>query len=230
MLEAIYSVLFCAEQNQLRWIRYGSYYVEVLNNIDQLYPGMRQSMPISVQAQDRYPVRTSIDQRGEQSINRDAKTSGGIKNIAKDSGAVLKWCLNRAEQANNTRELFSMANVDHGSTTYKPLRPSQIIQSEKRVQLVIQTLQEEYINPFYDQLNKDSLLHLSSGVSVSDETSEEILQLPLKGSELYREFKDNRINSKNFDFHAALKRNGYKSFKNLTKPIKSTASKNLHIN
>ena len=72
--------------NKINYARYGSNYVEVLNNIDRLYPGMRQSLPIWVQAQDRYPVRTSIDQRGEQSINRDAKTSGGIKNIAKD------WC------------------------------------------------------------------------------------------------------------------------------------------
>ena len=31
---------------------------------------------MSVQAQIAYPVRTAIDQRGEQSINRDAKTAG----------------------------------------------------------------------------------------------------------------------------------------------------------
>ena len=31
---------------------------------------------MSVQAQIAYPVRTAIDQRGEQSMNRDAKTAG----------------------------------------------------------------------------------------------------------------------------------------------------------
>ena len=31
---------------------------------------------MSVQAQIAYPVRTAFDQRGEQSINRDAKTAG----------------------------------------------------------------------------------------------------------------------------------------------------------
>ena len=30
---------------------------------------------MSVQAQIEYPVRTAIDQRGEQSINRDGKTA-----------------------------------------------------------------------------------------------------------------------------------------------------------
>ena len=31
---------------------------------------------LSVQAQDSYPLRTLVDQRGEQTINRNAKTSG----------------------------------------------------------------------------------------------------------------------------------------------------------
>ena len=31
-----------------------------------------------VQGQEKYPLRTAIDQRGEQTINRDAKTSGKI--------------------------------------------------------------------------------------------------------------------------------------------------------
>ena len=58
---------------------------------------------MSVQAQDRHVVRTTIDQRGEQTINRDATTSGGIWAFASDNVAVLKWCLNRSEQAYNTK-------------------------------------------------------------------------------------------------------------------------------
>ena len=41
-------------------------------------------------SQDRHPLRTAIDQRGEQTINRDAKTSGGVKAFATDSSSVLK--------------------------------------------------------------------------------------------------------------------------------------------
>ena len=45
--------------------------------IDDRYPSLKplfQSNGVSVKAQTTYPVRTSFDQRGEQSINRDAKT------------------------------------------------------------------------------------------------------------------------------------------------------------
>ena len=46
--------------------------------MDNLYPGLKeliQENGLSVQAQDSYPLRTSVDQRGEQTINRHAKTS-----------------------------------------------------------------------------------------------------------------------------------------------------------
>ena len=48
-------------------------------NIDEQYPGMRDYLQlggISAQGQTRYAVRTATDQRGEQTINKDAKTTG----------------------------------------------------------------------------------------------------------------------------------------------------------
>ena len=49
--------------------------------IDDHYPGLKpllQLNGLSVQPQPAYPNQTSIDQRGEQSINRDAKTLGNF--------------------------------------------------------------------------------------------------------------------------------------------------------
>ena len=54
-------------------------YVQVLKQIESKYPGLKELLlpcGLSVQAQETYPVRTAIEQRGEQTINRDAKTSG----------------------------------------------------------------------------------------------------------------------------------------------------------
>jgi hypothetical protein len=98
-LESMKSFLpfyFC--YNMHNYARYVSYYAEMLDCIDGIYPGLRSMLStasMSVQAQDRYPVRTAIDQRGEQTINRDAKTSGGVTQFVSTSSSVLKWCLNR---------------------------------------------------------------------------------------------------------------------------------------
>ena len=80
------------------YARYGSYYAEVLSSLEENYPGLKDQLSktgLSVQAQDRYPHRTAIDMRGEQTINRDAKTAGGITQFATSSSSVRKWCLNR---------------------------------------------------------------------------------------------------------------------------------------
>ena len=65
--------------NKLNYARYGSYYLQQLTHIESLYPGLKPLLMLkgmSVQAQTNHPVRTSVDQRGEQTINKDAKTSG----------------------------------------------------------------------------------------------------------------------------------------------------------
>ena len=76
-----YFLPFYFATNKSNYARYGIYYTHCMKAIDQLYPGLRTLLEnncLSVQAQDRYVVRTTIDQRGEQTLNRDAKTTGGI--------------------------------------------------------------------------------------------------------------------------------------------------------
>ena len=91
---------FCL--NRTNYSPYGSYYVSQLLKIDELFPGCKDLLKhygISVQGQERYPLRTAVDQRGEQTLNRDAKTSGGITSFAENIDAVTKWTLNRSAHA-----------------------------------------------------------------------------------------------------------------------------------
>ena len=119
--------------NRQNYARYGSLYVNTLENLDITHPGCRELIQfkgLSVQGQDRYPGRVAIDQRGEQTTNRDAKVA------AADPNAITKWTLNRAAQAKNTEALYSLADVKRPDDIYKMNRPSQIIKSEKFVQKI----------------------------------------------------------------------------------------------
>ena len=52
--------------NIFNYVRYGSFYLETLKNIEYNYPGLQPMLVKSVmyiQAQDRHPLRTAIDQR-----------------------------------------------------------------------------------------------------------------------------------------------------------------------
>ena len=67
--------------------------------------------------------RTSIDQRGEQTINKNAKTAGGIEKFASDPSGVLKWVLIHPEQARNTEKMIELAGLQ-STCEFKPLRRS----------------------------------------------------------------------------------------------------------
>ena len=83
--------------NMHNYARYCAYCAQVLSQTDTLYSRLEDTLSLkglSIQAQDRYPLQTAVDERGKQTINRDGKTSGGIRNVASSSSSVLKWCLN----------------------------------------------------------------------------------------------------------------------------------------
>ena len=161
---------------------------------------------MSVQGQSRYPTRSPIDQRGEQTINRDVKSSGGIKFFASDQDSVLKWNLNRPFQAQNTEALYKMSAVNHANDEYKATRPSQILKSEKYVTDLVEVLRNDFMNPFDSNIDKGKLLNLSSGIPVNDDLAEDILKIKDRGIDSYNEFVEKRIKSQAIKVHDPIKR------------------------
>eukprot|EP00794_Sanderia_malayensis_P014842 gene14842-biopygen11931 len=209
------------------YARYGSHYVAVLERIENLYPGLKDLLKdkgISVQAQEVYPHRVAVDQRGEQTLNREAKTTGGIKNFAASSSGILKWILNRAEQAKNTNALLSMAEVEASSTLYKPLRPSQVLKTEKFVTNIVKILKEEYLNPFDPNLEKNKLWNLSSGIPTPTTVAENMMHLQQIGKDTYASFRENRIEKADINFHSPIKRTNAKLFRSTNRKVTVTSS------
>lgn len=206
--------------NMHNYARYASYYVQVLKSIDLNQPGLKDlllSSGLSVQSQDRYPLRTAIDMRGEQTLNRDAKTSGGITYFAASTPSVQKWALNRSDAAESKKALRSMTGLSEPNTVYKSLRPSQILNSEKRVSTVMSIIENDYINPFGLSVDKDNLLNIGSGVSVPQPIADGILQQVTKGKELAEAFKNDRLFTTNIKFHQSISKNDCKQFKEAKK-------------
>ena len=96
-----------------------------------------------------------------------------------------------------------MCDLDAGSNTYKLCHPSQIIKTEELVQAVMNTLMNEYINPFDVLLEKDELVCLSSGVPLNSETTEFLLSSYAMGKERRDEFVKTQISG---SFHEPIYR------------------------
>ena len=133
-----------------------------------------------------------------------------------DRNAVLKWCLNRPYQEKNTEELKSLAGISRNATSYKPLRPSQILKIEGLVSEAMRIMEEEYINPF-GVVVSEAFHNLSSGTIIEDELAEGILKVYKVGSDKAQEFKEARIYGRQQSFHAPIKRVQIQSFKSSNK-------------
>ena len=113
---------------------------------DSLHSG--NEIIFSVQSQARYNLRTAVDQRGEQSLNKDAKTVGGVRRFSVDNNAVTKWTMGRADQVRNLNSSLQMCNIKQQYDEYKHTRPAQILQSELRTSNVLAVLENDHINSF----------------------------------------------------------------------------------
>ena len=167
-----YFLSFYFATNKINYARYGPYYVQSMKCIDHPYPSLKQILEnncMSIRAPDRYAIRTAIEQRAEQTLNKGAKTTGDVRRFAANQASVLKWTLNGSEQANKTKQLLGMCGLNASSQHCKPQPPLQILQSEDLVSQIVTVLQNEYINPFDISINKSNLLNLNSGVPIPSE-------------------------------------------------------------
>ena len=175
------AILFRTKQDKLS--RYGSYYIQRLVSLDRTHPGCKELIEIkgvSVQAQGQYPLRTAFDQRGEQTLNREEKSVGGIGRFGGNIDSVIKWTLNSALQAKITAELKLFAQVNKSEEMYKAFRPYQIRKSENWTATLTQLISQDFLNLFDCNLDSTKLYNLSSGVPVDETSCLGILSIKLR--------------------------------------------------
>ena len=151
--------------------------------------------------------------------------------LHRDANILRVAALDRPHQAKNLNELKKMVGLNRGGECYKPLRPSQIIKSEKLVTKVVSILENEYINPFGFR-EKDELINISSGLSLPEEISEVVLFLYSQGSALADCFAKERIMTDRLLFHNAISRYNIKTFQSSCKSVvikRNNTTKSINV-
>ena len=213
---------YICKLNLVNYLRYGSFYICQMLNMEELFPGNKEILKtygISVQGQDKYPLRTAIDQRGEQTLNRDAKMPGGITGFATDDATVSKWTLNRSSVAEITEELKVFSGAKKSDDIYKPTRPNEIVKSNNLTLAVINVLRNEYINPFDKDLNPSKLYNLSSGIPVEETLAKGILGLFKEGLQNFHAFINERLTSKAKAFFSTIPKLKVQLFSDSSKKV-----------
>ena len=122
------------------------------------------------------------------------------------------------------KELYKLTGMANSGDKYNALRDKEIKRSKMYVQRIVESLEENFLNPFGIELDQDDLFNLSSGLRYEGDT-EKLLNIQKDGENLYEEFKKKRLYSKSVEFHDKIKRRKPCLFSDTSVPKKKKDAK-----
>ena len=208
-------------------------YLVTMTNLPDTHPGAedliskkgfsvsRSGVPVS-----RNPVDITI----EQTINRHAKSHGGIIGFSRNIAAYYRWCVTRHSRAQYVEATLDMADMTASeASAHKELRVSQMQNSENNVKKITEAVLG-FTNPFQVE-NKEELYCLSSGIPATQEVSNSLLQALELGKDEMVTFFEKWLVHKSVKFQEPIQRMKIKTFASMqtSQKIKSTQSKLIEV-
>ena len=166
-------------------------------------------------------TRIEPDKVIEMTVNKDSKGRGGF---SRNEGAVHRWELNASYRAALRRCLHEHTNYKKASFEHSDLTASRIKKDRKDVANIISLL-------------NDTLVSISSGISIPPEFVDEIMSAKMIGTGLMEQFiRERLLEERNISLFDKIKKRNIFSFSKLVKHSKNrikdrevilTADKNL---
>ncbi|KAK3742892.1 hypothetical protein RRG08_061489 [Elysia crispata] len=182
-LQQLCPLLFSMDHHN--YARYLTVYFISLLNLSDSHPGaesLLRNNGFSVCRSDVPASRTAVNLTIEQTINRHAKTRGGIVGFSRSLPAYYRWSVTRHHRASYVSATHDMAdNGDLSNDSHKELTPARKLHSENQVQETIKAF-TAFINPF--DVQPGNLVCLSSGLKVSEEVASDLLKVEQNDSKL----------------------------------------------
>ena len=132
--------LFFSHDHQ-NYARYTVVYILTMLNLDKTHPGAEELLKekgISVNRYSSPSSRNAVDIKIKQTINRYAKSRGGIIGFSRNHSAYYRWCTTRHSRASYLQATLELEEMDTTeSSTHKNLRPCEISQNEEATGKVV---------------------------------------------------------------------------------------------
>ena len=227
------NLLFSADhQNYARYLPI--YYTQLLN-LPESHPGSHLLLAdngFSVARSFIPSSRNALDITIEQTINRSAKTRGGLIGKSRNISAYFRWCLTRHRRATYVEATLQRINMlDSGNDYHKTTTPSEIKKNEIDVNKITVAFQQ-FTNPFQiGGTMKDVLLCISSGKPASLVVTEHLLRYDEMGNNAVEAFIKDRLQEKKVKFHEPMKKLKLHTFKAMSvkKSLTTTQKKTVQV-
>ena len=233
-LASLYSlcpILFAYDHTN--YARYLPVYMITIMNLSITHPGaenLLRNNGISVRRSSVPLSRNAVDITIEQTINRHAKSQGGIIGFNRNYAAYYRWCVTRHYRTKLVEATLFLADIFPDElSVHKEFQPAQIKSSETATSQMKGAI-VNFTDPFAVE-NKEELFCLASGKPAPQDVRKDLLEAHERGQTAMDEFIQSRLVDKSVPFHDPLRRLKLKTFASVgvVKKVKSTQNKMLQI-
>lgn len=199
--------------NHPNYSRYLTIYLDKLENINSTHPGLLEdsgSSMLGIKRTKKPFSRIPIDITLEQTINADAASTSGVKEITDSFSRREKWAITHSLRTSIISNLMNFVNMRQPDDITNDLKKSVTMKYQKKLDVLLDTINER-MNPFSNELSKDHLYNILSGTSVSDEIYEFLSSVETTGNKQRINFLlETSIDADRFD--KAISKNAIKNF------------------
>jgi hypothetical protein len=219
---------WCFAYDKINYARYLPVYLAQMCQLETKYPEIYKYMKeggFSVQLGNSSSfARIPVDQTTEETVNKDSKIPGGIRNYSLKAGAVDRFYLGAEYKSAFLRNFREMLCLNKSTNVHNELQKSRILKDEVSVSAVVDTIYN-WNNPFE---KSQDLISLSTATVVPKDITLDILNAEKVGQAAYEQFKKDRLinNEMGIKFNDPIKKNGLKTFSNMVhvkKKVKTTS-------
>jgi hypothetical protein len=221
--------------DHINYARYLPLYYTQLKHLPSSHPGaelLLRDCGFTVSRSDVPACRNAIDLTIEQTINRSAKTRGGLIGISRNVSAYYRWCLTRHTRATYVDATLERVNMlSNSNDAHKSTRPSEVRRSEANVLSIVAAF-KQFLNPFAIETNRQHLLFcLSSGQPAPDTVAQDLLQYMEVGDKAAQTFIEARLLNKTVKFQEPMKKQKLQTFQSMATKhtLTSTQKKTIQI-
>ncbi|KAL8601861.1 hypothetical protein ACOMHN_020596 [Nucella lapillus] len=169
------------------------------------------------------------DQALEQTVNREAKSQGGIIGFTLRKGALLRWLITRHVTGSYAEAMKMMCTTASRPDIHEELGSSRMKRDASDVGKIIDALVGQYQNPFDLETVPTSLINIVTGQVATQEVEESLTGLQETGKTHMKNFSEKRLvdNTKSVSFWDPQPRLTIKTFKDMRKPLPTDKQKKL---
>jgi hypothetical protein len=169
------------------------------------------------------------DQALEQSINREAKSRGGVIGFTLRKGALLRWLLTRAVTGEYSQSFKEMCQTAKARKSHEELGTTRRGKDQNDVTRIKGFISEQCQNPFDLDSVPTKLVNITTGQVATEDVEKSLTEGPEKGKSMMERFTKERMVEKSTGFWEPIKKTPLATFASMKKCLTNDKERKMMI-